>query len=74
MVHALFQYDDGVVVKCSYPRPPRGLGRNVDGKIIRPKSVTFSFNPQRTTPVEIKKQLIWIEDCNRAIQLTPLGD
>jgi len=74
VLHALFHYEDGVVVKSSYPRAPIGLGRIVDGKIIRPKSVTFSFNPAPVTVAEQKKIFAWIEDCNRAIHLAPVGE
>lgn len=74
MIHAFFHYEDLVVVKVSYPRAPIGLGRTVNSKIIRPKQVTFSFETTPTTITEQKKLFNWIEDCNRAIHLAPVGD
>ena len=74
MVHALFHYEDLVVVKSTYPRAPRGLGRAVNSKIIRPKQVTFSFESTPNTLTEQKKLLNWIKDCMQAIQLTPEGE
>lgn len=74
MIHALFHYKDLVVVKISYPRPPRGLGRTVDSKITRPIQVTFYFESTPTTLAEQKKIWTWIEDCNRALQMAPVGE